>query len=65
MSNTELQSRSIISNEIMDEVYSIREELSHKCDYDVGKLVDYLGEYRKELEKQGVKFVTKEDLESQ
>ena len=61
MSKTE----SIVSNEIMDEVYAIREELSRKCDYDVGKLVDYLTEYRKDLEKQGVKFVTKEDLESQ
>ena len=51
-------------NEIMDEVYAVREELSRKCDYDVGKLVDYLCEYRKELEKQGIKFVTKEDVEN-
>ena len=64
MSNTELQSRSIVDNEIMDEVYANREELSRKCDYDVGKLVDYLAERRKELEKQGVKFVTKEDVEN-
>ena len=54
---------SIVSNEILDEVYATREELARKCDYDVGKLVDYLAERRKELEKQGVRFVSKEDLE--
>ena len=52
-----------MENEILDEVYAIRDELSRKCDYDVGKLVDYLAERRKELEKQGVRFVSKEDLE--
>ena len=57
------RTNSIVSNEIMDEVYAIREELSRQCDYDVTKLVDYLSEYRKELEKQGVRFVSKEDLE--
>ena len=54
---------SIVKNEIMDEVYAIREELSRQCDYDVTKLVDSLGEYRKELEKQGIRFVSKEDVE--
>ena len=57
------KTKSIVCNEIMDEVYANREELSRKCGYDVGKLIDYLGEYRKELEKQGVRFVSKEDLE--
>ena len=54
---------SIVCNEVMDEVYAIREALSRQCDYDVTKLVDHLAEYRKELEKQGVRFVSKEDLE--
>jgi hypothetical protein len=50
-------------NEVMDEVYAIREELSRKCDYDVGKICDYLAERRKELEKEGVRFVTPEESE--
>ena len=63
MSTTKYDSRSLAENEVMDEVYANREELSRKCDYDVGKLIDYLAERRKELEKQGVRFVSKEDLE--
>ena len=50
-------------NEILDEFYAVREELSRECDYDVAKLVDHLRECRQELEKQGVRFVSKEDVE--
>ena len=58
---TEIKQRPWTENDVLDEVYATREELARKCDYDVGKLVDYLAERRKELEKQGVRFVGKED----
>jgi len=63
MLHTDSPRRPIAENEILDEVYAVREELSRECDYDVAKLVDYLCEYRQELEKQGVRFVNKEDVE--
>ena len=52
-----------MENEILDEVYANREALSARFDYDVHKLGEYLRERNKELEKQGVKFVTKEKFE--
>jgi hypothetical protein len=63
MSNTESPRRSIVDNEVMDEVYANREALSARFNYDVHELGDYLRERRKELEKQGVRFVNKEDVE--
>ncbi len=63
MSNTNYDSRRIVDNEILDEVYAVREELSARFDNDVHKLGDYFRECSKELEKQGVRFVGKEDME--
>jgi len=63
MSNIKYDSRPIVENEILDEVYANREALSARFDYDVHKLGEYLRERNKELEKQGVKFVTKEKFE--
>ena len=55
--------RSLVENDILDEVYANREALSARFDYDVHKLCEYFRECSKELEKQGVRFVGKEDLE--
>ena len=63
MSNIKYDSRPIVENEILDEVYANREALSARFDYDVHKLGEYLRSCRKELEEQGFRFVTKEDLE--
>lgn len=63
MSNTESQPRLFMDNEILDEVYANREALSARFHYDVHELGNYLRERRKELEKQGVRFVGKKDLE--
>ena len=52
-----------MENEILDEVYANREALSARFDYDVHKLGEYFRERSIELEKQGVRFVSKEDLE--
>jgi len=65
MSKTESKSRSIVDNEILDEVYANREALAARFNYDVHELGKYFRERSEELEKQGIKFVTKEDLESQ
>jgi len=65
MSYTESPSRSIKDNEILDEVYANREALAARFNYDVHELGNYFRERSKELEKQGVRFVSKEDLESQ
>ena len=54
----------ITDNEIMREVYANREALAARFDYDIHKICEHLREYRKELEKQGVKFATKEDVEN-
>jgi hypothetical protein len=64
MSNTELDSRRIVDNEILDELYAYREALAARFDYDVHKLGEYFRECSKELEKQGVRFVSKEDVEN-
>jgi len=48
----------------MREVYANREALAARFDYDIHKICEHLREYRKELEKQGVKFATKEDVEN-
>ena len=63
MSNTESRPRLFMENEILDEVYANREALSARFDYDVHKLGEYFRERSIELEKQGVRFVSKEDLE--
>ena len=49
-----------MENEILDEVYANREELSKRFHYDVRELGNYLRKRRKELEKQGICFVTEE-----
>ncbi|MCL2346969.1 MAG: hypothetical protein FWC50_01780, partial [Planctomycetaceae bacterium] len=63
MSNTEYDSRPLVENEILDEVHAVREALSARFEYDVHKLGEYLRSRRKELEEQGFRFVSKEDLE--
>ena len=63
MSNAELRHRLFMENEILDEVYANREALSSRFNYDVHKLGEYFREQEKELEKQGVRFVSKEDVE--
>ena len=50
-------------NEILDEVYANREALSARFNYDVHELGKYFRERGKELEEQGVRFVSKKDLE--
>ena len=52
-----------LENEILDEVYANREALAARFHYNLDELVKYLCEQEKELEKQGVRFVSKEDLE--
>ena len=44
-------------------MYANREALAARFDYDIHKLCDYFRERGKELEKQGVRFVSKEDLD--
>ena len=63
MPSTKYDSRPLAENEIMDEVYAVREALSAQFDYDVHKLGEYFRSCRKELEEQGFQYVTKEDLE--
>jgi len=65
MSNTNYESRSIVENEILDEVYANREALAARFNYDVYELGKYFREQGKKLEEQGFRFVSKEDLESQ
>ena len=55
--------RPLTENEIMDEVYANREALAARFNYDVHEMCNYFRERRKELEKQGIRFVSKEDLE--
>ena len=63
MSNTHLDSRRIVDNEILDELYAYREAFAARFDYDVHKMGEYFREQEKELEKQGFKFADKEDVE--
>lgn len=60
---TETKQRPWTENEIMDEVYANREALSARFNYDVHEMCNYFRERSKELEKQGIRFVSKEDLE--
>ena len=55
--------RSLVENDILDEVYANREALAARFNYDVHEMCNYFRERSKELEKQGVRFVSKEDLE--
>ena len=56
-------SRPLTENEVLDEVYAVREALSARFDYDVHKLGEYLRSRRKEIEAKGFRYVSKEDLE--
>ena len=63
MSDTETRPRLFIENEVLDELHAYREALAVRFDYDIHKLCEYYREQTKELEAQGVPFVSKEDLE--
>jgi len=63
MSNTETRPRFFIENEVLDEVYAVREAIAASFDYDIHKYCEYLRSQRKEIEAKGFRFVSKEDLE--
>ena len=63
MSKTNYDMRPIVENEILDEVYANREALASRFNYDVHELGKYFREQGEKLEKQGFRFVTKEDVE--
>ena len=62
MSNTETRPRFFIENEVLDEVYAVREAIAASFDYDIHKYCEYLRSLRTEIEEQGFKFADMEDL---
>ena len=49
-----------MSNEILDEIRRVRDEMARECDYDVHKLSKMIGEGTEKLKAEGWKFVTPE-----